>query len=66
MRLSKRVLNVQASETLKAKQKALALKEQGIHVIDLSAGEPSFSTPDKIKTACKKAIDENYSYYAPV
>ena len=42
------------------------LRVQGIDVIDLSLGEPDFNTPDHIKEAAKKAIDENYSHYTPV
>ncbi len=47
-------------------QKSSELKAQGINVINLSVGEPDFSTPDHIKEAAKRAIDENYSYYSPV
>lgn len=66
MQFSTRISKIQPSETLKAKFKAAELKAKGINIIDLSAGEPSFPTPEKIKTACKKAIDENYTRYAPV
>lgn len=47
-------------------QKSGELKAQGIDVINLSVGEPDFDTPDHIKEAAKKAIDENYSRYSPV
>ena len=47
-------------------QKSGELKVQGIDVINLSVGEPDFDTPDHIKEAAKKAIDENYSRYSPV
>jgi len=47
-------------------QKSGELKEQGIDVINLSVGEPDFFTPDHIKEAAKKAIDDNFSFYAPV
>ncbi len=46
--------------------KARELKAQGIDIISLSLGEPDFNTPDFIKEAAKKAIDENYSTYPPV
>ncbi len=46
--------------------KSQELKEQGIDVISLSLGEPDFTTPDDIKEAAKKAIDDNYSFYPPV
>ena len=42
------------------------LSAKGIDVINLSFGEPDFFTPDAVKQAAKKAIDENYSYYTPV
>lgn len=47
-------------------QKSNELKAQGVDVIDLSVGEPDFHTPDHIKEAAKKAIDENFTFYTPV
>ncbi len=47
-------------------QKSNELKAQGIDVINMSVGEPDFSTPDHIKEAAKKAIDNNFSFYSPV
>lgn len=47
-------------------QKSSEMKAQGIDVINLSVGEPDFNTPEPIKEAAKKAIDENYSRYSPV
>ena len=47
-------------------QKSSEMKAQGIDVINLSVGEPDFNTPDHIKEAAKKAVDENYSRYSPV
>ena len=47
-------------------QKSRELKESGVDVISLSLGEPDFNTPDYVKEAAKKAIDENYSKYPPV
>ena len=46
--------------------RAAEMKAAGIDVISLSLGEPDFNTPDHIKAAAKKAIDDNYSFYAPV
>lgn len=66
MPFSARIANINPSETLKAKLKAMELKAKGIAVIDFSAGEPDFPTPEKIKEACKKAIDENWTRYGPV
>ena len=47
-------------------QKSSEMKAQGIDVINMSVGEPDFNTPDHIKRAAKRAIDENYSKYSPV
>ena len=64
--LSDRLNRLSPSETLAMLQKSNELKAQGIDVINLSVGEPDFNTPDHIKEAAKKAIDENYSRYSPV
>ncbi len=64
--ISKRVQSLSVSQTLAMAQKSRELKEQGIDVISLSLGEPDFFTPDDIKEAAKKAIDENFSFYPPV
>lgn len=47
-------------------QKSSELKAQGVDVINLSVGEPDFNTPQHIKDAAKKAIDDNFSHYSPV
>ena len=47
-------------------QKSSEMKAQGIDVINMSVGEPDFNTPDHIKSAAKKAVDDNYSRYSPV
>ncbi len=47
-------------------QKSNELKASGVDVINLSVGEPDFNTPDHIKAAAKRAIDENYTFYTPV
>lgn len=64
--ISKRVQSLSVSQTLAMAQKSREMKEQGIDVISLSLGEPDFNTPDDIKEAAKKAIDDNYSFYPPV
>lgn len=64
--LSDRLNSLSPSATLVMSQKSSELKAQGIDVINLSVGEPDFDTPDYIKEAAKKAIDENYSRYSPV
>lgn len=64
--LSDRVNNLSTSQTLAMAALARELKAQGKDIISLSLGEPDFNTPDFIKEAAKKAIDENYSTYSPV
>ena len=54
------------SATFAMSQKAADLKATGLDVISLSVGEPDFNTPDHIKEAAKKAIDDNFSFYTPV
>lgn len=54
------------SETLAMTAKARELKAQGKDVISLSIGEPDFNTPDEVKEAGKKAIDDNFTHYPPV
>ena len=64
--LSDRLNRLAPSATLAMSQKSGEMKAQGIDVINMSVGEPDFNTPDHIKAAAKKAIDENYSRYSPV
>ena len=66
MRLSSRINRVAESQTLAMSQKSNELKEQGIDVVNLTVGQPDFFTPDNVKEAAKKAIDENFSFYSPV
>ena len=64
--LSDRLKRLAPSETLAVSQKSSELKAQGIDVINMSVGEPDFMTPNHVKEAGKKAIDDNYSKYSPV
>jgi len=64
--LSERIKSLSVSQTLAMAQKSRELKDKGVDVISLSLGEPDFNTPDYIKAAAKKAIDDNYSKYPPV
>ena len=64
--LSDCINRLDPSATLAMSQKSSEMKAQGIDVINLSVGEPDFNTPDHIKEAAKKAIDDNYSRYSPV
>ena len=54
------------SATLAMSQKSNEMKSNGIDVINMSVGEPDFNTPDHIKEAAKKAVDDNFSRYSPV
>ena len=64
--LSDRIKLLSASATLAMAQKSRELKAKGMDIISLSVGEPDFDTPDYIKKAGKKAIDDNFSKYPPV
>ncbi len=64
--LSERLNRLAPSATLAMSQKSGEMKAQGIDVINMSVGEPDFNTPNHIKEAAKKAVDENYSRYSPV
>lgn len=64
--LSDRLNRLAPSATLAMSQKSSEMKAQGIDVINMSVGEPDFNTPDHIKRAAKRAIDEDYSKYSPV
>lgn len=64
--LSDRIKSMAASATLAMTQKSRELKNRGFDVISLSIGEPDFNTPDYVKEAAKKAIDDNFSKYPPV
>lgn len=66
MKLSQKVERLVESETLAMARLGNELKEKGIDIINMSLGEPDFHTPEFIKEAAKKAIDENYSFYTPV
>ncbi len=64
--ISNRVNSLSPSATIAMNQKSRDLQAKGINVINLSVGEPDFFTPDHIKAAAKKAIDDNFSFYPPV
>jgi len=53
-------------ETLKMAKLGRELRAKGIDIVDLSLGEPDFDTPQHIKDAAKKAIDDNWSHYTPI
>ena len=64
--LSNRAKSLKPSPTLAINAKAKSMQAQGIHVISFGAGEPDFDTPENIKQAAKKAIDEGFTKYTPV
>lgn len=64
--LSARLTALSPSETFAMAQKSNELKAQGIDVINMSVGEPDFTTPEHVKQAAKQAIDDNFSFYSPV
>lgn len=64
--LSDRVQQMEESATIRMAQRARDLNAQGIHVINLSVGEPDFDTPENIKNAAKEALDQGITHYTPV
>lgn len=66
IQISERIQAMAQSATLAMSQKSSELKAQGVDVINLSVGEPDFNTPEHIKVAAKKAIDDNFTFYTPV
>ena len=64
--ISQRVRSLAPSATLAMSQKSAELKAQGVDMINMSVGEPDFDTPEHIKEAACRAIDENYTRYTPV
>lgn len=66
IRISERVQALSPSATLAMSQKSAELRASGVDVINMSVGEPDFDTPDFIKEAAKRAIDDNFSRYTPV
>ncbi len=64
--LSNRAKSLKPSPTLAINAKAKSMQAQGIHVISFGAGEPDFDTPENIKQAAKRAIDQGFTKYTPV
>lgn len=64
--LSDRVESLSMPQTLAMSNRSRELNESGVDVINMSVGEPDFNTPDHIKEAAKRAIDENFSRYTPI
>ena len=64
--LSDRIVNLTESATLRMASLSRELQQKGIDIINLSLGEPDFQTPQHIKDAAKRAIDEGHTFYTPV
>ncbi|MGB7575315.1 MAG: pyridoxal phosphate-dependent aminotransferase [Thermodesulfobacteriota bacterium] len=64
--LSNRAKSLKPSPTLAINAKAKSMQAQGIHVVSFGAGEPDFDTPENIKQAAKKALDDGFTKYTPV
>jgi aspartate aminotransferase len=65
-KLSNRANQISESQTIAMARRSRELRAKGVDIISLSLGEPDFATPQVIKDAAKKAIDDNYSYYTHV
>jgi aspartate aminotransferase len=65
VKLARRVRELTPSATLQAKADAERVMSEGVDVIDFGPGEPDFHTPEMIKNAAKRALDENFTHYAP-
>ena len=66
MQLSSLLNRFNEPETLRMAKLGRELRGKGFDIVDLSLGEPDFDTPQHIKDAAKKAIDDNWSHYTPV
>ena len=66
LELSSLLTRFSEPETLRMAKLGREMRAKGIDITDLSLGEPDFDTPEHIKEAAKKAIDENWSHYTPV
>src|SRR5256885_9584450 len=65
LELAERISLISESSTMKVAADADRLRREGVDVVDFSAGEPDFATPDNIKRAAIRAIEENYTKYTP-
>src|SRR3979411_619490 len=63
--IADRISSISVSSTMKGMADADKLRREGVDVVDFSAGEPDFPTPDNIKQAAIRAINENFSKYTP-
>src|ERR1700693_1329349 len=63
--LASRISNISVSSTMKVASDAEKLRREGVDVVDFGAGEPDFPTPDNIKQAAVRAIEQNFTKYTP-
>ena len=64
--IADRISLISVSSTMKVMADADKLRREGIDVVDFSAGEPDFPTPDNVKLAAVKALDQNFTKYTAV
>src|ERR1700682_4840852 len=65
LKLNRRIAALKPSATMAAENRATEMKEAGVDVISLAAGEPDFDTPERIKEAARKAIAAGKTKYTP-
>src|SRR5579883_3299674 len=61
--LAERISRISESSTMKVAAEADRLRREGVDVVDFGAGEPDFPTPDNIKRAAIRALEENFTKY---
>src|SRR5579862_6678320 len=66
MKIADRISSISVSSTMKVMADADKLRREGVDVVDFSAGEPDFPTPDNIKNAAIEALNRNFTKYTPV
>jgi aspartate aminotransferase len=66
MKLAERISRISVSKTMAVMEAAIKLRDQGIDVVDFGPGEPDFPTPENIKAAAKRALDENFTKYTAI
>src|SRR6185369_2539464 len=63
--IAERIASISVSSTMKVAADAEKLRAEGIDVVDFGAGEPDFPTPDNIKQAAVRALEQNFTKYTP-
>jgi aspartate aminotransferase len=61
--IAERISSISVSSTMKVSAEADRLRSEGVDVVDFGAGEPDFPTPDNIKQAAIRALDQNFTKY---